>query len=512
MAGPSGHKVMTADDAAALVPDHSTLALIGGGGGLMEASTLFAAIERRFLATGSPSNLWINHALGFGDRVARGLNRFAHRGMVRRVVGGHWAWSPKMQQLAADNEIEAYALPGGVMMQLWREISGGRPGLITRTGLGTFVDPRLGGGAMNEVAPNELVELIEIDGETWLRYKPFPVDVAVIRGSRADTAGNVTLEWECADLDVLAVALAARNSGGRVLVQVREVVEPGSLPAHSVAVPAPLIDAIVPVPDQMMTYDVEFDLSLAGAVRAPLPPAPAPALDVRHAIAARASLELYDGALVNFGFGMPDAVARLVDHRGLADRYHQTIEHGTYGGRLLEGAQFGFAKNPTAMIDAPSQFDLYGGGGLDIAFLGFGEIDRHGNVNASKIGGVAVGPGGFIDIAQSARKVVFCGTFDAKGADIHVTTDGVAIRRHGAIPKVVADVAQITFSGPTALSAGQEVRYVTERAVLELRRDGLTVTEIAPGIDLHDDVLAPVEFDLLVAPDLEVMPTGCYLL
>lgn len=505
-------KVMTADEAAALVPDRATIALIGGGGGMMEASELFAALERRFLTTGHPADLWVNHALGIGDKGERGMNRFAHEGMVRRVVGGHWVWSPRMQDLARTEQIEAYALPGGVMMQLMREIGAGRPGLFTKTGLDTFADPRHGGGAMNRRASDALVELVEIDDEPWLRYKPFPVDVAIIRGSRADTTGNVTLEWEAASVDVFAVALAAKNSGGVVMVQVRDVVEAGTLPAHAVEVPAPLVDAIVHVPDQMTTYRVDLDLSMAGAERVPLEPAPEPELDVRNIIASRASRELVRGAVINFGFGVPDAIAKLIDHWGTTDRYYQTIEHGTYGGRLLDGVEFGFARNPTAMIDGPSQFDFYTGGGLDIGFLGFGEVDRHGNVNASLLGGVPVGPGGFVDIAQSARKVVFCGTFDAKGTRLDVSTDGVRVREHGAITKFVPDVAQVTFSGPAALAAGHDVRYVTERAVFELQPEGLVVTEIGAGIDLDRDVLDRIGFDVGVADDITTTPTDVYRL
>lgn len=501
---------MTADEAVADIPDGATVALVGGGFGLVEAADLHEAIERRFLATGHPRDLVVTHALGLGDRKQRGLNRFAHTGMVRRVIGGFWAWSPRMQEMARNNEIEAYALPGGVMMQLMRDIGAGRPGLITKTGLGTYVDPRLGGGRFNDAGTADLVEVFEVDGEEWLRYKTFPVDVAMIRGSRADTDGNVTLEWEAANVDMFSVALAARNSGGKVLVQVNEVVEPGVLPAHAVEIPAPFVDAVVHVPDQPTTYAGTLDLSMAGATEAPLEPPERPTLDVRNVIGARAALELVDDAVVNFGFGMPDAVSTQVDFAGDADRYQRTIEHGTYGGRLLQHEEFGFARNPTAMIDGPSQFDFYNGGGLDIAFLGFGEIDRHGNVNVSMLGGNPVGPGGFIDIAQSARKVVFCGTFDTRGTDIALDPTGVTIRSHGQITKFVDHVAQITFSGPIARELGREVVYVTERAVFELGPEGLVVVEVAPGVDLQSDVLDRLPFAVSVSPDLGTIPLRCY--
>lgn len=503
-------KVMSAESAAALIPDRATVALIGGGGGMMEAAEIFAAVERRFLDSGSPNDLWLTHALGIGDRDKRGTNHFAHEGMVRRVIGGHWAWSPRMQRMARDNKIEAYALPGGVMMQLMREIGAGRPGLITKTGIGTFVDPRHGGGRMNDAALKELVELIEIDGEEWLRYKPFPVDVAIVRGSRADITGNVTLEWEAANVDAFAVALAARNSGGQVLVQVNEVVDPGDLPAHAVEIPAPFVTAIVHVPNQQTSYEGTLDLTMAGVQRVDLDPPTRPELNIRNVVGRRAAMELTDGAVINFGFGFPDAIARQLDYMGDTDRYYQTIEHGTYGGRLLEGALFGFARNPTAMIDGPSQFDFYTGGGLDIAFLGFGEVDRQGNVNASLIGGLTVGPGGFIDISQSAKKVVFCGTFDTKGSEIEVDNSGVTIKRHGDIAKFVPDVAQVTFAGRSALEAGHEVVYVTERAVFDLTSEGLRLLEIAPGVDLESDVLERLAFEVDVSPTLGTIPLACF--
>jgi acyl CoA:acetate/3-ketoacid CoA transferase len=487
-------KFMTAAAAVELIRDGDTVALVGGGGGLVEASCLHEAVERRFLASGHPRGLTVVHALGIGDREARGLNRFAHEGLVRRVIGGHWVWSPRMQALARADKIEAYVLPGGVAMQLFREIGAGRPGLFTHVGLGTFVDPRLEGGRMNRAATDDLVEVVAIDGRELLRYKPFPVNVTLIRGSFADAHGNVSLDQEPANLDIYAAALAAHNSGGKVIVQVRTAVEPGALPARSVRVPGAIVDAVVVDPAQAMGYDVVYDPTLSGEIKGPAQPAPPEPFTVRQAIARRAADELADGAVLNYGFGIPDGVARLIARRGHLDRYYQTIEHGTYGGELLDGTLFGYARNATAMIDGPSQFDFYSGGGLDIAFLGFGEIDAAGNVNVSKLGGVTVGPGGFIDIAQNARKVVFCGTFDAKGTAYEIGGGRLRITRHGEIGKLVAQVEQITFSGGEAARRGQEVVYVTERAVFRLGERGLVLTEVAPGIDLVRDVLERMAF------------------
>ena len=488
------NKVMSAAAAVALIDDGATVGLVGGGGGLCEATTLHQAVERRFLASGHPRGLTCVHALGIGDRESRGMNRFAHEGMVRRVIGGHWVWSPRMQELARTDKIEAYVLPGGVVMQLLREIAAGRPGLFTHVGLGTFADPRQEGGKLNASAREDLVELVEIDGRPLLRYRPFPIDVALLKGSCADAEGNVSLDQEPANVDLYAMAAAAHNSGGAVIIQVKELVPSSSIPARSVRIPGAIVDAIVIDPEQRQSYAIAYDPSLSGEERRPVAPQPAPAFDVRQVVARRAHAELCPGAVINYGFGIPDAVAALVAARGETDRYYQTIEHGTYGGELLTGRLFGYARNPTAMIDAPSQFDFYSGGGLDIAFLGFGEVDAAGNVNASKLGGLTVGPGGFVDIGDNARTVIFCGTFEAKGADLHPGGGRLAVRRHGSIAKFVHQVAQITFSGIQAAARGQTVRYVTERAVFTLTAEGLRLDEVAPGVDLQADILERMAF------------------
>lgn len=495
------NKFVTAPEAASLIRDGDTVALIGGGGGLCEASCLHEAIEKRFLETTHPRGLTVIHSLGIGDRKTRGMNRFAHEGMVKRVIGGHWVWSPRMQQLAKDEKIEAYVFPGGVAMQLFREIGAGRPGLFTHVGLGTFVDPRVEGGRMNKAAKEDLIEVATIDGRELLRYKPFAVNIAVIKGSFADAHGNISLDQEPANVDIYAAALAAHNSGGKVIAQVRTAVEVGALPARAVRVPGAIVDAVVVDPLQQMGYDVVYDPTMSGEIKGPPSPVEPQPFTVRQLIARRAADELREGAVLNYGFGIPDGVARLIAERGHLDRYYQTIEHGTYGGELLEGTLFGYARNATAMIDGPSQFDFYSGGGLDIAFLGFGEIDQVGNVNVSKLGGMPVGPGGFIDIAQNARKVVFCGTFDAKGTELEIGGGRLRITRHGEVVKLVSAVEQITYSGREAMKRGQEVVYITERAVFRLTERGVALTEVAPGIDVRRDVLERMKFAPLLARD-----------
>ena len=512
-------RFITADEAAALIPDGATVALMGGGGGLMEATTLFQAVERRFLATGAPRGLTAVHALGIGDKKSLGMNCFAHEGLVKRVIGGHWVWSPRMQQLALADKIEAYILPGGVSSQLLRAIGAGQPGLITHVGLGTVCDPRLGGGRMNTAAREDLAEVLVLDGREYLRYKPYRVDVALVRASAADEDGNISFEHEAANLDAQAIALAARNSGGQVIVQVRERLPRGALKAREVRIPSAWVSAIVVDPQQRTSYDIAFDPSLSGeliaAARAESV-ATDPALHAvqesvfteREAVARRAAMELFHGAVVNYGVGIPDAVAKLVARRGELDHIYQTIEHGTYGGSLLDGVLFGYARNATAILDAPIQFDFYAGGGLDLAFLGFGEMDELGNVNVSRLGGVTVGPGGFIDIAQNARKVVFCGTLAAKGVQLATGDGQLRVVRQGAVRKLVKRVDQITFSGPQAAQRGQTALYLTERASFRLVPGGVELFEIAPGVDLQRDVLDQMDFIPRISPQLVVMPAS----
>lgn len=503
-------KFIDADAAAALIEDGATVALMGGGGGLMEATCLFQAIERRFLGVRHPQALTVVHALGIGDKKSLGMNCFAHEGLVRKVIGGHWVWSPRMQQLAVAEKIEAYILPGGVSSQLFREIGAGRPGLFTHIGLGTVCDPRHGGGRMNASAKADLAEVVEIDGREYLRYKPYRVDVALVRASAADEDGNIGFEHEAANLDAQAIALAARAGGGKVIVQVKERLARGALKAREVRIPAAWVDAIVVDAQQRSSYAIPFDPRLSGeltgAERFQVDAPGDEPFGERQAVARRAACELFEGAVVNYGVGVPDAVARLVAARGELGRIYQTIEHGTYGGSLLDGELFGYARNASAILDAPTQFDFYSGGGLDIAFLGFGEFDASGNVNVSRLGGLAVGPGGFIDIAQNARKVVFCGTFAAKGVRLETGGGSLRVLQQGQVRKLVRRVEQVTFSGPQALERGQEILYLTERASFRLRAQGLELFEVAPGIDLQRDVLDQMDFAPRLAEVIATMP------
>lgn len=503
-------KLVELEYVSAQITSNSTVASIGGGGGLLEADALLEAIEKRYVSTGQPRNLKVIHSLGMGNRIDKGINRLAHEGLVRSVIGGHWVWSPRMQALARTGKIEAYALPAGVMMQLIREIGAGRPGLITHIGLGTFVDPLQSGGKMNHCAKEVLVERIQLAGKDYLYYKAFPIDFAILRGSVADCDGNISLVHEGANLESFALAVAAHNSGGKVFVQVKSIVESGSLSAREVTIPSALVDGIILVPEQQQSYKFDYDPRISGEKIKPdnTQDHPVP-LHLKGIISRRAALEIEADSIVNFGFGLPDLVAKQALNSSKT-RFYQTIEHGLYGGELLGAELFGFVRNPTCIIDAPSQFDLYSGGGLDCAFLSFGEFDSYGNVNVSSLRGIPVGPGGFIDISQSAKKVVFCGLFEAKGIEYNLTEGSLSISKYGEIRKLKQSVEQITFSGKQGWSRGQKVLYVTERAVFELTKDGVELIEIAPGVDLAKDILARMSFVPKFSSPVKLMPKSCF--
>lgn len=492
-------------DAARLIDDGATVLITGSGGGLMDADFVFEGIEQRFLDIGHPRDLTLIHATGIGTREHTGLSRFAHEGLVRRVIGGHWAWSPEMIALALDNRIEAYNLPQGVLSLLTREIAAGRPGLITHVGLQTFVDPRQAGGKLNEVTTEDLVERITLDDHEQLFYRSLPIDVTILRGTTADEHGNISVEQEAATLDVLPAAQAAHNSGGTVIAQVKRMAQKRTLHPRQVQVPAPLVDAVVVHPEQRQTVESAYNPSFSGELRMPLDAIEPLPFGVRKIVARRAALELQAGAVVNLGFGMADGVANVAAENGQMDAVTFSVEQGIIGGVPAKGDIFGAGYNPDAIIDATHQFDFYHGGGLDITFLGMAQVDRHGNVNVSKFGRQLPGCGGFIDISQNTSTVIFCGTFTAGGLEADVADGQLAIQTEGKINKFVDNVEQITFSGAYARQHDQRVLYVTERAVFRLTKDGVELIEIAPGIDLEADVLDRMAFTPSVHPSLATM-------
>ena len=489
-------KIIEANDAVAVIHDGDVIASAGyGGNGTPDQ--LFVALEKRFLETGSPRELTLVFAGGQGDMKEKGLNRLAQPGLLKRVIGGHFGLIPRIEKLAVANQIEAYNLPEGILTHLYRDIGAGKPGTLSPVGLGTYIDPRHGGGRMNAMTTEQIVRLIDIDGEEYLFFKAFPIKVALIRGTTADPDGNITAEREALTLENLALAIAARNSGGIVIAQVERIAAEGSLDARRVQVPGVLVDCVVLAEPEhhMQTYGTQFNPAFSGELRVPQLKAQAPELSERKVIARRAALELSPNCVINVGVGtVPDQVPLVADEERVQDLITLTVDPGVMGGVPMSGLDFGAAVNFQAVIDHCSEFDFIDGGGLDAAFLGFGECDARGNVNASRFGARIPGCGGFIDISQNAKKIVFAGTFSSGGLELAIEDGRMRIAKEGKFAKFVATIGQTTFSADYARRRKQEVLYVTERCVFRLGDRGLTLAEVAPGIDVERDILARMPF------------------
>ncbi|PZW48108.1 propionate CoA-transferase [Humitalea rosea] len=481
-------KFITATEAAALLRDGDTLLIGGSGGGHAVPEALLAAVGARFRTSGAPRGLTAVHPVGLGDGKTRGAGHLAQEGLLKRAVSGTFVNSPGIARLALDEKIEAYTLPQGAMSQLMREMAAGRAGLLTKIGLHTFVDPRLGGGRQSRCATEDLVELQSFRGEDYLFYRPFAVDVAFLRGSAADENGNISMEHEAVTLEMLSMAQAARRAGGIVVVQVKRIVPAGSLHPKMVKIPGILVDAVVVAPEQWQTFETENSPAYSGHSRVALEDIPRLPPGPRRIVARRGAMELFEGAICNLGSGISTGIANVAAEEAILRRICLTNEQGNIGGAPASGNEAGAALSPDAQVDQPYQFDFYDGGGLDLAFLSFAEFDAEGNVNVSRFGGRIVGPGGFINISQGAGSVVFGGSLSANGA-----------------PKAVAKVEQVTFSGSYARERHQRVLYVTERAVFRLGAEGPELIEIAPGADLEADVIAAMGFRPRVSPALRRM-------
>jgi propionate CoA-transferase len=496
--------------AADLIESGDTILIGGSGGGLGTPERFLAALADRYRATGEPVGITAVHPVGCGDWGEQGMSRLAIPGLLKRQVTGSLGNSPATMAMAAADKIEAYTMPQGVLAQLCREIAAGRPGLITHVGLGSFVDPRNGGGRQSKRATESLVELIEVGGREYLFYAAFPIDVSVIRATTADEAGNLTMEHEPFVGDALAMAQAAHNSGGIVIAQVERLRAAGSGRSREVRVPGILVDAILVDPDQQQTYAVRYNPGYSGEIKVPLAPRAEAKLDARAIIARRACLELFAGCIVNLGFGVSTGIADIVAREGVAEDITLTVEQGIIGGTPVSGNDFGAAVNYDAMIEQAAQFDFYDGGGLDLAFLSFAEVDAKGNVNVSRFAGQPNGSGGFIHIAQNARAVCFLGTLTSGGLEVVVRDGGIRIEREGRHRRFVAAVEQCTYLRRGGLERGQRVRYITERAVLEADAEGLVVVEVAPGVDLARDVLAQCGTPPRVSPHVAPMPAQIF--
>ena len=490
-------KVMTAQEAVRTYIHDGDCVASGGFVGASHPEELSLTIQEEFLSRGSPRDITIVYAAGQGDGKDKGLNHLGEEGLVGKIIGGHWALVPRLQKLALENKCIAYNLPQGVISHLFRDIAAGKPGVITHVGLKTFVDPRLEGGKLNQKARDagDIIKLIEIEGQEKLLYKSFPINVGIIRATYADTNGNCTFQKEGVFADAIAIAQAVKNSGGHVIVQVEKVVEYPTLESRLVRLPGIYVDAIVVAKPEnhMQTFGSYYNPSYSGEVRVPVSSLKPLPLDERKIVVRRAAMELVPNAITNLGIGMPEGVASVAAEEGLKGMV-LTTEAGTIGGIPAGGTDFGVTTNPDCVLEQPSQFDFYDGGGLDVAFLGLAQMDISGNINVSKFGPKIAGSGGFINISQNAKKVIFCGNFTAGGLKIKAEGGKLTILQEGKSKKLIEQVEQITFSGKYAQETSQPVLYITERAVFELTPEGVMLKEIAPGVDLEKDILGQMEF------------------
>ncbi len=505
-------KELSAAEAVAFIQDGSTLA-VDGFVGSAAPEELLIALEQRFLETGAPKGLTVWASTGSGDTRGKGLDRLYHPGIIDRLMVSYLNLNRRLQKRLVDNELEGFLLPLGVMVQMYREIAAKRPGVITHVGLGTFVDPRHGGGRVNAVTKGDIVKVIEIEGKEWLLYPTFKPDAGLLRGSTADEDGNISMEREIATFQGPSFAQAVHNSGGKVIAQVEKIVPRGSLHPRRVTIPGHLVDHLVigRPENHKQTFQVAYSPVFSGDERVDVSAMEPMPLDIRKLVGRRAAMELQRGDVINLGVGYPEFVATVAREEGVGDLFTLTVESGSTGGFPAYGLSFGAATNATSVIDHTYQFDFYDGGGLDITFVGLAEMDRLGNVNVSRLASRVPGIGGFFNVTQSADRVVFCGQFTAGESEIRVEDGRLVIAKDGDVTKFVEAVEQITFNAKVAIGRGQSVMAVTERAVFRIDENGPLLIEIAPGVDLERDVLAKMAFRPRIADTLKPMPAELFL-
>lgn len=505
---------LSAREAADLIADGDVVT-INSSSGLNCPDATLAGIGQRFAETASPRNLTTVHPIAAGDMYGMpGIDHLAQPGLLSRVVAGSYpsgpssATPPKIWQMIEAEQVQAYNFPSGVLWQLHRAAAAHQPGILSDIGTGTFIDPRQQGGRMNETTPEDFVTVTEVDGKEWLYYSVLVPDVAIVRATTADEYGNLTFEDEGSSLGALDLAYAAHNNGGLVIAQVKRVATGGSLHPQQVRVPGILVDVVVVDENQMQATATAYDPTISGQLRRPVSDLAPVDFSLEKIIARRAATELHDGDTINLGFGVSALVPHVLNEEGSGAEVSWVLEQGAVGGIPLLDFAFGCSQNPDAIMASADQFTLLQGGGFDRTLLSFLQIDASGSVNVHYLPGrrhVTAGVGGFADITAHAPEIVFVGSFTAGRRDIELTGAGLDIRTDGAHTKLVNEVTQVTFNGRQALERGQKVTYVTERCVLELRPEGITVTEVAPGVDLQRDVLDRSDFELLVDPQVRVM-------
>ncbi|HCW54064.1 MAG TPA: 3-oxoacid CoA-transferase [Clostridium sp.] len=517
-------KIIDSKDAVKLIKSSDTLA-VSGFAGVAVPEELLKKLGDRYIKEGEPRDITLMFAAGQGDGKEKGLNHIAHEGLIKKVVGAHFNLAPKLGELILNNKVQAYNLPQGVMCNIFRDIARKAGYTLSRVGLGTFVDPRNEGGKANNITKEDYVKLININDEEFLLFKNENINAAFIKGTFSDKSGNISMEHEATYSESFIIAQAVKNCGGVVIVQVDDILEEDKMPCNKVKIPRIYVDYVVKAEDneKSQILGLKYDEGLCGTLQIKKERSQVKNKSIntinrnskiraREIIGKRAFMELKKGNVVNIGIGVPEEVAKEAEKNKFNQFITLTVEPGAIGGIPQSGIKFGASYNPECIIDQLTQFDFYDGGGLDISFLGMAECDKHGNINVSRFGNRIPGCGGFINITQNSKKTIFCGTFTAGGLNINVEHGKLAIVSEGKNIKFVNHVSQVTFSGKFVSQSRKDVLYITERCVFKLFEDGLHLIEIAPGIDLENDVIKLMDFIPIIDNELKVMDESCFSL